>query len=104
MGENMKDVRQILWIFDPLPPCPHYVMICSTKSTQSPLLDLLLGYPLPHPVRTSFMNGPVFEPTNGAKGAASLPRSGGFKATHKIRERRGDQMAQLDFSPKITSC
>merc|ERR1739836_275581 len=43
----------------PPPPCPHFGYIYKSKSTQPPLLCLLLGYPPPPlPVRTSFMYGP----------------------------------------------
>ena len=33
----------------PSPPCPHFAQIYSSKSTQPPLLCLLLGYPPPPP-------------------------------------------------------
>ena len=60
MGPYIKDVRKIFGILDPLPPpCPHFYQTYKSKSTQPPLLCLLLGYPPPPLlVRTSFMYGP----------------------------------------------
>ena len=44
-----KGCPQNFWGFWLPPPCPHLVMIYRTKSTQPPLLCLLLGYPPPPP-------------------------------------------------------
>ena len=40
-GPSIYYVRKILGFFDP--PCPHLGLIYSTKFTQPPLLNLLLG-------------------------------------------------------------
>ena len=40
---SIYDVRKIVGILDPPPPCPHLGLIYSTKFMQPPLLHLLLG-------------------------------------------------------------
>ena len=42
-GASIYDVRKIVGILDPSPPCPHSGLIYSTKFMQPPLLHLLLG-------------------------------------------------------------
>ena len=44
-GTIHKGSPQNFRVLDPLPPCPHFGLISSTKSTQPPLLCLLLDQP-----------------------------------------------------------
>ena len=59
MGENMKDVRQILWIFDPLP----LVCICSRSTVLNPrnlpYYVCFWATPSPLSVGAFFMYGPL---------------------------------------------
>ena len=57
-GPFIKDVHKIFWVFDPLPPCPHFGQIYSSEITQPPLPYLLMGQTPPPFVRTSFMDCP----------------------------------------------
>ena len=59
LGPYIKDIRKFLGVLVILDPLGDDLY--KAKSTQPPLLSLLLGHPpLPSPlVRTSFMNGPI---------------------------------------------
>ena len=59
-GPSINDITQIFGLIGPPSPCPQLRLICSTKSTQPPLLCHVFGQP-PSPLScvTSFMDGPL---------------------------------------------
>ena len=62
---------------NPLPPWLNFDQTYSTKSTQPPLLCLLLDYPLPLSVWLSFTYGPLC--AGPSIGASAHAQSGGVR-------------------------
>ena len=81
-GVSRYDVRKNFGFFDPLPPCLHLDLIYTIKFTQPLLLRPLFHDP--PPMRTSYLEAPLFPFFTGVAEGGDIAAAAGQVQADKI--------------------